>query len=61
MRGEALCGAPHDAGLEGVATNSADVIDLYASAVFQWAASQNPIIDRITRTGSGVGSIDGDC
>jgi hypothetical protein len=39
----------------------ADVIDLYASAVFQWVASQNTIIDRITRTGSGVGSIDGDC
>jgi hypothetical protein len=35
MSGEAPCGAPHDAGLGGVATNSADVIDLYASAVFQ--------------------------
>jgi hypothetical protein len=48
MRGEAPRGAPHDAGPEAVATSSADVIDLYASAVFQWVASQKTIVDRIT-------------
>jgi hypothetical protein len=54
-------GALHDAGPESAATNSSDIIDLPASAVFQCIASQKKIVDRTTKPGSGVGFVEGDC